>query len=67
MMNYTATTLIGLVFMLTACEPTSSTRSANKSAEPIRVRVGPSGGPAIRCGDSPVGIDIFSGDIVVMP
>lgn len=67
MMNYTTTTLIGLVFMLPACEPASSTHRANKPEETIRVRVGPSGGPAIRCGDSTVGIDVFSGDIVVMP
>lgn len=67
MTDYTTATLTGLVFLLTACEPPASTHDTDKPAEPIRVRVGPSGGPAIRCGDSPVGIDVFSGDIVAMP
>ena len=59
--------LLVLTFLLAACEPPASTQATDKSAAPIRVRVGPSGGPAIRCGDSPVGIDVFSGDIVAMP
>lgn len=56
-----------LAFLLVSCEPSASTHATDKSERPMRVRVGPSGGPAVRCGDSPVGVDVFSGDIVLMP
>ena len=64
-----------LAVALAACEPSQNgstqTKAPNKQTQGVEVcnpvRVGPSGGPAVRCGNSPIGIDIWSGSPVVIP